>query len=171
MEIVYQPLKDWVAGDNLGKVFIAPDPLTAHEWAYSNNNEQTCKWIIYYVGDKLCYGNAESSIVSVGDFFFNIIISRNRSLTEDRGQALFQSTGNAVPLYEITDKTRNLLRCIESLELLSWPIDYLATEQYSPKKEWLYDGYVIHYSIQNRLSRYSEALDEVYASGDVAPTS
>lgn len=166
INIVYEPLNDWVTDNNLGTVLIASDPLEAHEWAYTNNSENVCKWVMVYKGDNICFDYPEAAIVSVSDFYFDCIISRNRSLTTNRGQSLTQPVGNAIPFYQLIDQTRDLIRCIEA-PTLSWPLDYRGTTQYSPSKEWIYDGYVISYSIQNRMPRYSNALDSVYQNDAV----
>lgn len=137
---VIKPYMDTVSG----KAIIASDEQ--HAWEYTQNNENFPKAILLYQGDEIRDPYPVGAVNRITKISFSCIVSRNRSLTQDRGMALTQSVGNALPLYFVVSAIRDIIRCQTSELFIEAPVDYTSTTKWNTGT-FISDAYSINWTI------------------------
>ena len=144
MNQLLAPLQTYAATVS-GKAIIASD--LQHAWEYTQGNENFPKIILIYTGDRIRGDFQTASINRMADIDFSVVVSRNRSLTTDRGAALTNPVGNAIPLYQITEGVRDIIRYTSGLDQMKeWPVDYKGTSQWETGA-FISDAYSINFSM------------------------
>ena len=127
-----------------GQAYIAND--LQHAWYYCQNNENFPKLILVYTGERIRGDFQTAAINRMVDMDFTIVVSRNRGLTADRAASLTAPTGNALPLYEIVETARDIIRYTTGIEeIREWPIDYKGISQWETGA-FISDAYAINFS-------------------------
>jgi hypothetical protein len=143
MQILLVPIAAY-AQTISGKAIIASD--FQHAWEYCQNNENFPKFVLVYTGENLQGDFQTAAINRMANMDFSLLVSRNRSLTVDRGMSLTLPTGNAIPLFEIVETARDIIRFITGIEIIKqWPIDYKGITQWETG-QFISDAYSINFS-------------------------
>lgn len=147
MTVFLTSLQTYMATQS-GKAIIASDEL--HAWEYTQSNENFPKAILLYQGDELRSDYPLAAIEHISKISFSCIVSRNRSLTQDRGAALTRPVGNARPLFEIVEEVRDIIRCQTSSLFIEMPVDYSGTTKWQTGT-FISDAYSIQFNVPQLL--------------------
>ena len=151
LNVFLASLQTYMASQS-GKAIIASDEI--HAWEYTQSNENFPKAILLYQGDELRDAYPVAAINRITKVEFSCIVSRNRSLTADRGAALTQSVGNARPLYLIVREVCDIIRCQTSGIFIEMPVDYRNTGKWQTGA-FISDAYSINFSVPALLPAVS----------------
>lgn len=109
--------------------FIASDKL--HAWEILKNRPGTCKIAVGFEGGKARVNFPGGDITGREDQTFYAIISRGRGLQQVRSDNLIYGSGGGLPLFDLAEQMRDLLRGIRFDPTTDEPTDYTSIEEWN----------------------------------------
>jgi hypothetical protein len=163
---IKQVLDDW-ARNNGGIAVICHDLREMWEQAYATSQIPRC--LIAYVGEEIRGDVGWAAKVSRVDRTFNVMVTRARGYTANRGDTLVKDNQEARPFYDLLEEARDIIRIIQfdpsvcEASNLS-PVDFKSITPALPDNQVL-DAYIIDFSIGTQLRiPYSNFTSSVTAT-------
>ncbi len=141
LKIIQQVLGPWAA-ENGGAAFVASDP--EHMWAMAFSASSKLRVIVTYMGESNRGDFAMGAILRRVDREFVVLITRGRGFSYPRGDTLTDTVGNALPMFQLVEEGRELIRSILNLSV-ELPLDFKAVKPHA-MGQLIMDAYSIEFS-------------------------
>lgn len=155
LSIIQNNLSNW-AKDLNGKAIIAHNLNMM--WLVSANNSTEPKAVIAYAGEEIRGDLAVGASLGRVDRNFEVMISRGKGFTADRGQTLVnEDIGQGRPFYDLLEEAREIIRQLPLGSEDDGPVDYKGIRPALVDSDWPLDMYIISFSVGTQLAVIRDA--------------
>jgi len=147
-----QQIRDALSGwalQNNGTATIVSD--LAHLWRMAYIASDKVRALICYTGEDARGPFSLAAATFRVDRQFTVLITRGRGFNAQRSEGLTDVSQNAVPLYELVDDARNIIRTMISASV-ELPVDFKAIRTLQIENV-ITDAYMIEFSLAADLPR------------------
>lgn len=141
LKVLLQVLSPW-AVQNGGQAFVCSDPSILWDMAFASSNQ--LRVLIAYMGEENRAEFPTGAILRRVDRQFTVLITRGRGFSYPRGNTLTDTVGNAIPMFQLVEEGRDLIRSILNLSE-ERPLDFKAVRPHQ-MGELIMDAYSIEFS-------------------------
>jgi len=162
--VIQSNLSNW-AKDMKGTAIIAHD--LNHMWIVSANNSESPKAVIAFAGEEIRGDLALGATLGRVDRNFEVMISRGKGFTADRGQTLVKddvSTGR--PFYDLLEEARDIVRNLPLGQDDDGCIDYHGIRPALVDQDYPLDMYIISFSVGTQLAVIRDSAGNVLHTGN-----
>lgn len=123
-------MRDYLDGKvDSALVFIASDKI--HAWEILKNRPGTCKIAVGFEGEKARVNFPGGDITGRVNQTYYAIISRGRGLQQVRSDNLIYGSGGGLPLFDLAEQMRDLLRVLNFNPTNDEPTNYVGLEEWN----------------------------------------
>lgn len=134
-----------------GNAFICSD--LAHLWSKLWDKSTSTKILIMYAGEDIRGPFGTAAVLGRVDRRFIVVVSRGRGINvSDRGALLYETVGNAPPLFDVVEQVRDQCRVLTfDADWCENPVDYKGVLLFATPPGLIIDAMQIEFSVGTQL--------------------